>query len=147
MAATAAGRRGTGQSRKIRGSSTAIDLDAMVADRTLEPVPIRLFGEEWKLRRDLTPNEAADWLNKLNADTVTVERVFDGETVEVEVDGEAAAWGILLGDLDLGIRLNDILLDKPREHVRIIGQECIRRAGLGDLVGLGRGEDSSSGEA
>lgn len=126
---------GTGQGKKITGSAAAIDLDAMVAAQSLEPAVIRLFGEEWSIRRDLSPNEAVKWVSYMRApDTVTVEQVVDGEVVEREVSGEAAAWALLLGDLDRAVSLNERLLDLPRLQCGVIGQECIRLAGLEDMA-------------
>ena len=75
-----------------------VDLDALLADKLLHPVPVLLGGRTFALRRDLKTGEVNEFWAAIT------------KTADLE------AWTILLGSQDQAKLLLDVFDDMPNEH-------------------------------
>lgn len=87
-----------------------VDLDALLATRELTPVPVKLGGKTYMVRRDLTGTEAAEFF-KLSQ---------DGKDVD--------ALAILVTNAP--VMLNKTLEKLPRQHMVLVVQKMMEAAGL-----------------
>lgn len=93
--------------RSTEAAGRVIDLDAQLAVRMLDPVPVRLGGHVYEVRTDLTPREATQALAAFRA------------TKDTE------GWALLLGEADAK-RLDEYLDDVPKQKVDLITHALMR---------------------
>jgi hypothetical protein len=91
-----------------------LDLDALLAEASLEPRPVKLMGKTYHVRRDLTGTQVTEYW-KL---------VREGKDVDA-----------LAMIVTAPVMLNKILEKLPREHMLIVVREIMQAAGLVDMVG------------
>jgi hypothetical protein len=89
-----------------------IDIDAMLIQRSTDPVIIRLGGREWLIRRDLTAEEVVNFW-KLSDSNESV-----------------AAWALLTGDDESAQDLHATITPLPAEIFVNVSRQIIRAAGL-----------------
>src|SRR5687768_3167017 len=95
---------------------TLLDLDALMAKRVLAPKPVKLVGETYHVRTDLTGAEVTEYFRLANAKK-------DVEAIALLlVNGEGAA------------EINAVLETLPREHMNLVVQELMVAAGV--VVGV-----------
>lgn len=102
--------------------SGTIDLDALLFERRLEPVPVVLGGHTYQVRRDLRASEINAFWD------------FLGQTKDVD------AFAILLGEED-SARFNEVTEELPNEHRILVVQKFVVAAKLR------KEEDFTDGEA
>lgn len=103
-----------------------LDLDAELGEIDLSPVPVRLAGEVWRVRRDLSVAEVRQfWEHAATKD-------------------DAACLGILLGDKTRGAKLNTVLEELPHQRQKLALRRLMATAGLLDATGEQAGEAQAS---
>lgn len=56
------------------------DLDVLIMSRSLKPARVKLFGRQWTIKRDFTPEQIGDfWLAVDKPDTVAAMRMLVGD--------------------------------------------------------------------
>lgn len=103
----------------------ALDLDALLAERSLDPKPVKLKGKTYMVRRDLTGQEVADYF----------------KLVRASEDRDVEALSILVGDEAVG--LNEALNALPQQHMQLAVQKVMAVAGL-ITEGSDEGESQAS---
>lgn len=98
-----------------------LDLDALIAARSLDPVPVKLGGKTYMVRTDLTGTEAAKFFKLSNEGK-------DVDALKMIVPSAA-------------VDLNKVLEKLPRTHMIMVVQKLIQAAGL---VGSTEGESKAS---
>ncbi|MEV6897447.1 hypothetical protein [Amycolatopsis sp. NPDC051372] len=88
-----------------------LDIDALLVERSTDPVVARLGGRDWTIRRDLTAEEVIDFW-----------KLSDTET--------AKSWALLLGSETDGQELHDTLTALPAPVYVNVSRQIIRAAGL-----------------
>lgn len=111
---------GTPNSKLAAVSDTVMDLDELLASRSLDPVPIRLGGKVYKVRRDLTSKEVAEFYK------------LAGEGNDVD------ALAILVKTAP--VMLNTALEKLPKVHMTMVLKKMMQAA---ELIPL---EDEKAGE-
>lgn len=91
-------------------TNEVIDLDALLASRSLDPVPVKLGGKTYMVRRDLTGTEAAQYYTLIN----------EGKDVD--------ALALLVSNAP--VMLNKALEKLPRQHMILVVQKMMEAAGL-----------------
>lgn len=84
-----------------------VDLDALLVERSLEPVPMKLGGKTFKVRTDLTGEECTQFIKLVN----------DEKDLE--------AFTILVGKRD-AVVLNNLMDKMPREHAALVSSHLMR---------------------
>lgn len=97
-----------------------LDLDELLATRTLEPASVKLGGKVYKVRRDLTSNEVTEFYKLAG----------DGKDVD--------ALAILVTSAP--VMLNKTLERLPSAHMKLVLKKMMQAAGLIEA------EDGDTGE-
>lgn len=102
-----------------------VDLDALVAELDLSPVPFRLAGRVYQVRRDMTMKESA--------------RYWDLAATK----DDAACMQMLVGDED-GIALNEALESMPNRAMMLALEKIMVSAGVWERGEKKTGESPAS---
>lgn len=86
-----------------------VDLDALLAEHKLDPVPVKLKGKTYKVRRDLTGAQVAQCWKLIN----------EGNDTD--------ALAMLVSS---PVVLNTVLEKLPQQHYRLAVQKILAAAGL-----------------
>ncbi|ATE56144.1 hypothetical protein GCM10010428_49690 [Actinosynnema pretiosum subsp. pretiosum] len=113
--------------RKSAQPADVEDLGALVVARQLTPAPKRLFGLDFAVRRDLTPEEYVEYWH-------TVSKGQD-----------AASLAMLLTEPALAEQLNAQLDVLPREHMNVILARIMRTAGVLTRTPADEDQDAAEG--
>jgi hypothetical protein len=108
-----------------------IDVDSMLVQRFSKPATVKFAGRNWKLRRDLTPEEVVEFW-KYSSDSKNVE-----------------AWAMLLGNEDDAKALNEGLQALPMPVFVNTVQKIYRKLGFSlDVSDVeARSKDGGSGNS
>jgi hypothetical protein len=91
-------------------TNEVLDLDQLLAERELTPVPVKLGGKNYMVRRDLTSAEVAEFYKLCN----------EGKDVD--------ALAVLVANAP--VMLNKALEKLPRQHMILVLQKMMEAAGL-----------------
>lgn len=92
-------------------NGNVLDLDALLAKRSLEPKPVKLGGYTYKVRTDLTGEQVAKYFKLVN-------------------EGESLAALTLLVGATAAKKLYAALDKLPRGHMNLVVQEFMVAAGI-----------------
>jgi hypothetical protein len=94
-------------------TGSLVDLDALFAEQSLDPVPVKLRDKTYLVRRDLTGNEVAECFRLINGGN----------------DTEALA---MLTGADDSVVLNAVLENLPQQHMKLAVRKILVAAGMVD---------------
>lgn len=103
---------GTQKKNNDMAAGNVLDLDALLAARSLRPKQVKLIGETYTVRRDLNGEQVVEYWQLVN----------QGK--------EAEALAMLVGGADEAKRLNKAIAPLPPEHTNTVLQRIMRVAGV-----------------
>lgn len=103
---------GTQKKNNDTAAGDVLDLDALLAARSLRPKRVKLMGETYTVRRDLGSEQVVEYF-KL---------VHQGKNLE--------ALAMIVGGEDEAKRMNAALDPLPQEHINTVLNRIMRVAGL-----------------
>jgi hypothetical protein len=99
-----------------------LDIDSLIGTVDISPVPVKLAGKVWRVRRDHTANERFEIHRSLNADNG--DDTPEGDEIRRQI------WAAVLADPSGAAELRDIVQGLPQEQMNIAAHRLLAAANL-----------------